>query len=206
MRQPRCAVWRFCFVTYILRAIPSLGSGGQLSFGVRPMTIWQSLLVGCAVALLLALLSWLTIWPGKPQIDAQLNLAVVSPMFLMGEIVDESVAAVVACAVVPLLFCVWCWPALRGRVELPIRSNVLLVITLLLSVAWLLLGYRYGIEYQSTTYVVRVTVISIGFWAALVVLAFNARRRPSTSHNRGFHVVMFAWIAWYAFPYVGELP
>jgi hypothetical protein len=154
----------------------------------------------------LGLLSWLTIWPGTPQIYAPFNVAVVLPMFLIGAFVDESVAAVVACAIVPLLFCIWCWPALHGRVELPIRSIVLLIVTLLLSAVWLVLGYRYGIEYQGTAYVAGVTAISIGFWAALIVFAFIARRRPNTRHNLGFHITMFGWFAWYVFPYLGELP
>lgn len=171
------------------------------------MTSWQSNLVGCAIVIFLALLSWLTLLPGTPKIYAPLNVAVLEPAFLLDDFVnDTDVAVYAACAVVPLFFCIWCRTVLRGRTILPTRSIVLLVISLLMSAAWLGLGYGYGIEYQGAAYVVGVTVVSAVLWAALVGLAVLAARRPSVRYNLGFHAALFAWLAWYAFPYLGELP
>jgi len=105
-----------------------------------------------------------------------------------------------------LFFCLWCWPVLRGRTTLPARSVVLFLCAVALSAITLIFGRRYGIQYQSSGYVIGVTLINAVCWALLGALALLARRRPSFGHNLGFHVALFAWLAWYAFPYLGELP
>ena len=148
--------------------------------------------------------SWLTISPGTPQIYAPLNLLVVLPAFLIADLFHGG--GIIAVSVVPLFFCLWCWPVLRGSETLPTRSIVLLVVAVALSAASLIFGARYGVEYQSVGYVVGVAVVNISCWALLGVLALLAHRRPSFGHNLGFHAALFAWLALCAFPYLGELP
>lgn len=169
------------------------------------MTTTQRNLTGVAIVALLALLSRLTILPGTPQIYAPLNLLGMLPAFLTADLL-QGACIYVAVAVVPFFFCVWCWPVLRGRTTLPTRSIVLLVIAVVLSAFSLIFGSRYGVEYQSVSYVVGVAAINVICWAFLGVLAFLARRRPSFGLNFGFHAALFAWLAWCAFPYLGELP
>jgi hypothetical protein len=154
---------------------------------------------GVSAVAIVALLSWLTISPDQPEIYAPLNLLVMVPAFW-------SSSYIVAVAVVPIFFALWSWPVLRGGSRLPTRSVVLLVVGIILSAALLLFGYRYGIQYQSMGYVIGVAVINVVCWALLGALAFLARRRPSFVHNLGFHAALFAWLAWCAFPYLGELP
>jgi hypothetical protein len=62
------------------------------------------------------------------------------------------------------------------------------------------------VEYQGIGYVVGVAAINVLCWALLGVLAFRARRRPSYGRSLMFHTALFAWLAWCAFPYLGELP
>lgn len=88
---------------------------------------------------------------------------------------------------------------------LPTRSIVLLIFAVVLSGASLVFGSRYGVQYQSVSYVVGVSIINVICWALLGLLALLARRRPSFGHNLGFHAALFAWLAWCAFPYLGEL-
>jgi hypothetical protein len=168
------------------------------------MTTTQRHFAGVAAVGAVVLLSWLTISPGTPQVYAPLNLLVVIPAFMSSGLFGDSY--LLAVAVVPVFFCLWCWPVLRGRTTLPIRSVVLLILAVVLSAASLVFGARYGVEYQSVGYVIGVAVINIVCWALLGVLAFLARRSPSFGHNLGFHAALFAWLAWCAFPYLGELP
>jgi hypothetical protein len=168
------------------------------------MRTTQQHFAGAGAIAVVALLSWLTILPGTPQVYAPLNLLVVIPALLSASVFEGSY--MLAVAVVPLFFCLWCWPVLRGRTTLPTRSIVLLILAVVLSAALLVFGSRYGIEYQSVAYVVGVAVINVVCWTLLGVLALLARRRPSFGHNLGFHAALFAWLAWGAFPYLGELP
>ena len=168
------------------------------------MTTTQRHFAGATAVGLVLLLSWLTILPGTPQIYAPLNLLVVIPAFMSSGVFGDRY--LLAVAVVPVFFCRWCWPVLRGSTTLPIRSVVLLIVTVVLSAASLIFGARYGVEYQSVRYVIAVTAINVGCWVLLGVLALLARRHPSFVHNFGFHTALFAWLAWCAFPYLGELP
>jgi hypothetical protein len=175
--------------------------------GIRPrhdMTTTQRRFAGVATVGLVLLLSWLTILPGTPHIYAPLNLLVVIPAFMSSGLFGDSY--LLAIAVVPVFFGLWCWPVLRGRTTLAIRSVVLLILAVVLSASSLIFGARYGVEYQSVGYVIGVAAINIGCWVLLGVLALLARRRPSFVHNLGFHAALFAWLAWCAFPYLGELP
>ncbi|MBI2927243.1 MAG: hypothetical protein HYY24_16235 [Verrucomicrobia bacterium] len=166
------------------------------------MTTRRSLLSVLAVVGL-ALLSWFTISPGVPKVYAPLNLLVVAPAWLTSSSVG---ATLVALLLFPALFCLWCWPVLRGSAKLPTRSIALLICAVALSAGRLVLGYRYGVEHEGTGYVAGVAIINLLCWAVLGVLGVLARRRPSFGCNFAFHVALFGWLAWGAFPYLGELP
>lgn len=185
----------------LVAAVVELGSFDHSS--TPRMTTTQRNITVFVPVVALALLSWLTISPGTPKVYAPCNVLVVFPGWLTG---SADGALVVALVLVPALFCLWCWPVFRGRTTLPTRSIILLICAVTLSAVWLVYGYRYGVEYQSTGYVASVATINLVCWALLGVLAVLARRRPSFVHNLGFHAALFAWLAWCAFPYLGELP
>ena len=111
-----------------------------------------------------------------------------------------------AITVVPLLFFWWSRPVMRGDAILPTRSIALLFLAVISSAAWLIFGAEYGVEYQSRDYVLGVTVINAISWVVIGLLALIARRHPNYVYNLAFHTVLFAWLAWCAFPYMGELP
>ncbi|MBN2216304.1 MAG: hypothetical protein JW719_02900 [Pirellulales bacterium] len=145
------------------------------------------------------ILSWITISPGVPTIYAPLNLLVLVPAMLIG----GRVAAVV---LIPLVSCLWCRPVFRGRPNVPVCSVVLLVVAVILSALNLAFGFDYASHYHGLAYAVTATLVNVSCWIVLGVVLLWAMRCPSSSHNLAFHVAMFAWLAWYAFPYLGELP
>ena len=153
------------------------------------------------LSVVFAALSWFTLSQGVPKIYAPFNLLVVLPLFVLGRGTYFLVFAIV-----PVFFCLWCWPILRHGARLPTRSIVLLILTVVLSAISLIFGFRYGVEYQGVGHVIGVAAINVICWVLLGVLALIARRRPSILHNLGFHAALFAWLASYAYPYLGELP
>lgn len=74
------------------------------------------------------------------------------------------------------------------------------------SAVLLAVGQEYGERYQGVQYVRAVTAMSVAWWSGLIVLAALALRQPSVGRNLWFHVALFSWLAWYAAPYMGELP
>jgi hypothetical protein len=114
---------------------------------------------------------------------------------------------VVAVALPSLLFFAWNPGLFRGESKIPKRSYWLLAAATILSVIWFAMGWKYGLQYQGARYVYEVCVANIAGIAFLAV-AFSRYWKGGSSFrlNLALHWLLFAWLAWYAFPYLGELP
>jgi len=100
------------------------------------------------------------------------------------------------------LFVIW----LRGTRTIPLRSYVLLLVTAPLNFVYLADGWRLGVQYQGLQYTHAVCLIS-GAWTAFLVLALVLAWKVRRTRNSLFlHWMLFAWLVWFAFPYLGELP
>jgi hypothetical protein len=146
-----------------------------------------------------AMFSWLTISSGAPTLGSPYNLPVVLVALISGSVLLASL-------LIPIVFLAWCWPVLRGASVVPLRSIVLLVLSIELSTAWHFVGFDYGIQYQGQDYVTGVVIVNILFAVLLVTLAALGRRHPQYWRNLAFHLAFFTWFGYYAFPYLGELP
>lgn len=112
-----------------------------------------------------------------------------------------------AAAVPALLFFMWNPGLFRGDTKVPRRSYILLKIATLLTPVWLALGWKDGLEFQGRKYNYSVLAINVCWLFALWAMSARTRKaQPSFSGNLLFHWLLFAWLAWYAFPYLGELP
>jgi hypothetical protein len=158
---------------------------------------WAATLVG---------LSYLTIRAGRPAPLLPLNLCVVIPALLGYELLGRG-CLILGVLTVPTVFLAWCWTVLTdGSAQVPRRSLALFAAFALLSFCDLVCGSQYGMQYQGHDYVRAVWLISLAWWAALIALASVARAWPKVWLNLSFHLALFAWLAWYALPYLGELP
>jgi len=106
-----------------------------------------------------------------------------------------------------LLFFLWRPGFFRGAPQVPGRSYVLLAIVIVLSILYFISGWQRGLEYEGAGYTRGVLIINVG-WVAVVVYAFLRARKKGASFGSSLFVdwMLFAWLAWYAFPYLGELP
>ena len=106
-----------------------------------------------------------------------------------------------AVVVPPLLFFLWNPGLLRTESQLPKRSRWLLVAAVLLSVIWFVVGWKDGLHYQGVRYVYTLTLVNVA-WIGLLSVMFARYRRSESSFkaNLVFHWILFAWLAWYAFP------
>jgi len=112
-----------------------------------------------------------------------------------------------AVAVPMLLFFGWHPGLFRGDAQIPKRSYVLLIVLILLSIVDFVAGWNWGLQYQGAHYTHVVCAVNVA-WAAFLLLAFARTRKRSSSfaYSLFLHWMLFAWLAWYAFPYLGELP
>jgi hypothetical protein len=111
-----------------------------------------------------------------------------------------------ALAIPPTWFLAWT-PQLRaGTGAIPRRSIVLLAVLAVLSVGWGVAAWSYGIRWQGMGYTRAVLALTAGWIVLLAGVCAWARRRPSFARSCLFHTLLFTWLGWYAFPWLGELP
>ena len=113
----------------------------------------------------------------------------------------------VAVLIPTILFFLWN-PGLiiRQQSNIPKRTVGLVGLLSILTTVDFVLEWKYGLEYQGTGHTIGVCTIN-ALWLAVIWWAvLRAWRRPSFWVNLLSHWVLFAWLGWYAFPYLGELP
>jgi hypothetical protein len=152
------------------------------------------LLVPAAVGLLAS---------GVPTTVCSFPALTVLPAFLLSDIH----LSMLAVASPMLLFFIWNPALFRGETTVPTRSYVLLAVATVLSIFYFVFGWKLGVQYQGVHYTRVVGAVNIG-WSAFLILGFFRSRKGVTSFgfNLFLHWMTFAWLAWYAFPYLGELP
>ena len=109
-----------------------------------------------------------------------------------------------AVAPVTLAFVAWSHFLFSGQGATPRRSLVLFIILAALSTIDLSSGWRYGLKYHGLVH----TIIVVGYNLLAVGCFFYRANRRSLrfSLNLTFHAGLFSWLAWCAFPWLGELP
>jgi hypothetical protein len=125
------------------------------------------------------------------------------PAFILEQWHLESLAILVP----TILFFLWS-PGLllNQRSQVPTRTIVLLGLLNALTIVDFVFEWHLGLQYQGTRHTIIVCIINL-IWLALLWGAVTlCWQQPSFRGNLLLHWVLFAWLAWYAFPYLGELP
>jgi hypothetical protein len=111
-----------------------------------------------------------------------------------------------AIAVPTAFFFAWNPGLFSGDSRIPRRSYIFLIIASLLSIVWFAVGWKDGLAIQGANYNHSLLLIN-AVWLALIWALFQRCRRagPSFYSNLLSHWLLFAWLAWYAFPFFGEM-
>ena len=138
-----------------------------------------------------------------PTILCPFPAMTVLPAFLLSDLHLWKVAVVVPM----LFFFVWHPGLLRGEPKIPKRSYGLLLIAILLSIADFVTSWNWGLHYQGPKYTHVVCAVNVA-WAVFLSFSFVRawKNSPTFKSSLFLHWMLFAWLAWYAFPYLGELP
>jgi hypothetical protein len=140
---------------------------------------------------------------GVPTILCPMPMLTTVPAFLLSTWRLQYVAI----GLPVLLFFIWRPGFFRGAPQVPSRSYILLAIVMVLSIIWFISGWSFGLRYQGAGYTSAVLVVNVG-WAAVLLFAFVRTWKKGASFGTSLfvHWMLFAWLTWYAFPYLGELP
>ena len=134
---------------------------------------------------------------GEPEPLSPMPMLVVIPAFVLH----------VGAMFVPVaFFFAWNPSLFHGQETMPKRTYWLLGTTILLNVAWFAAAWKWGVQFEGIRYVSTVGIAN-AVWAALLLALFAALKKGGFFHKNLFlHWMLFVWLAWYAFPYLGELP
>ena len=158
-----------------------------------------------AVGLGLVLLAWLgSFSSGIPSLTCPMPTVTVIPAFFLASLRSHP-PFWLAILVPAILFFAWNPGLLRGGLRVPRRSWVLLIALTVLSLAYFVGSWNYGYQYQGREHTVLMCAINGGWIVALWAMLYRSVNTSSFSANLLFHATLFAWLAWYAFPYLGEL-
>jgi len=150
--------------------------------------------------------AYTTISANVPKIYSPYSFAVVIPLFSLYEVFGgRAITFALATLAIPVLFVFWSFPLLKGQERIPKRTKILAALLVLLSFIALAASWSYGIQYQGIGHTVAMYLFNLGCWAILFVLLRNNARQASYTSNFLFHWTLFAWLAWVAFPWLGEL-
>lgn len=164
--------------------------------GVWTLAAGGGLLVPAYVGLLLS---------GVPTLLCPLPALTVIPAFVMSSLSAGRFTR--AAVLVPtLLFFAWNPALFWGEARVPKRTWALLGIATVLSAVWFVGSWKYGLEYQGRRHTYLVCVVNSLCLMVLWTLLAVRWRRMSFAGNLLLHWLLFAWLGWYAFPYLGELP
>ena len=140
---------------------------------------------------------------GAPTIYCPLPTLTILPMFILSRWGLGTAAVLVPV----VLYFAW-FPGLlmRGYSRLPKRIVWLIAALSVLTVVDFSIEWKDGLEYQGSNYTMIVGIINVIWLGVLWWVAIRAWRRPSFKAILLAHWFLFAWLSWYAFPYLGELP
>lgn len=111
---------------------------------------------------------------------------------------------------VPVLAAASFWlsavPLLARPAKRPVFSYALYALTVPLSALFFLFAWHDGVNFQGTLYTAIVAAENAALVATLAVIAWASIRRPTAIKAWSFHFLLFFWLSWVAFPWLGEMP
>jgi hypothetical protein len=163
---------------------------------------YQTLAVGFG----LVLLAWIGCFSnGMPAPFCPMPMITVIPALVLAS-PPSHLPYWLAIFVPAVLFFAWNPALFRGKSRVPKRSWLLLTALSILSIMYFVGTWKNGVAYQGRTYTIAVCAANFLWLAGLWDILYSSMRLYSFRANLSFHAALFAWLAWNAFPYLGELP
>jgi hypothetical protein len=139
---------------------------------------------------------------GVPTIFSPLPALTVIPALLLTQWHLEHAAVLLP----TLFFLLWNPQLFRAEGKIPRRSYVLFALLAALSAIDFAISWKWGLQYQGPLYTAIVCSINMA-WIGFLSVGFYRcfKTAPTFRASLVVHWMLFAWLCWYAFPWLGEL-
>jgi len=95
-------------------------------------------------------------------------------------------------------------PILRGNLNFSYIQFFVILFIGGLNIVWIFYGFDWGLKYQGLYHVVIVSIFNCSIFISLLSCYFVFRKNPSFGRKTFLNGMIWIWLAWYAFPYLGE--
>ena len=148
----------------------------------------------------ISVIAWFSVSSNVPAYYSPFPLLVILPVFFDCPVSLVSAGAGCAFALTQLAHF-----RAAPKKSLNVGFTIALVLTTLLTTVSIVAGWSYGIEYQGLRYCVVVTIANALFTFANWGLWWVAQTAGRSRAQVVFAFTLFAWMFWYALPYMGEI-
>ncbi len=157
----------------------------------------------CGLSLIV--ISTCAISSGLP-ILSPMPVVIVWPLMVLADHHLGAFGAVLALAIPSLSF--WAWnPGLwRGEIKTPKRSFALLLVLTVFTAWYFKASWPDGVTYQGLRYTAAICAVNAVYLTVLWIIFIITRKKCSFKMNVLTHWMLFAWLGWCAFPYLGMWP
>ncbi len=104
-----------------------------------------------------------------------------------------------------ILYYIWTFAFIKRPYVICKPTKYLALILVALSVVFLIANYEEGVIFRGPLYPLVICCLSAILVGCMVILFNHNKRKPSLNTSLGFNVLLFSWLGWIAFPWIGEL-
>jgi hypothetical protein len=157
-------------------------------------------------AILVAVMGAMTMIAGLPKLYSPYSFTVVIPALLASGLNLPSPIIRVAC-VLPLLmlFIGWSFVFVKPPFRITHTQKLIAGLLIVLSVVFNVSSFSYGLKYQGELHTYLMYTYNALLLLGLSLVLWRNTKNPSIYSCVGFGVLLFAWLGWVAFPWLGEL-
>jgi hypothetical protein len=148
----------------------------------------------------------LTMTAGYPQIYSPYSFTVVIPVFMLYALaVPSPLLLLLASLPNAIFFLLSTRSTAHDNFKISRLFTSISVLLVLLSVIFLFVSYDYGVQYQGLHHTLFMYLFNGIFICSLITAYIANNRKPSMNNSLVFRVLLFCWLGWCAFPWLGEL-
>ncbi|MFZ0963226.1 MAG: hypothetical protein WAO35_20385 [Terriglobia bacterium] len=143
---------------------------------------------------------------GVPTLYGPLPFITILPAFVLSNPRFPYSTEYIASLIPVVLFFLWNPGLLHEQSSVPKRTIAAAALLSALTVVYFAGSWHDGVKFQGGPYTLTIFIINFAWLALLWWLIVRCWRHPAFTTNLLSHWVLFAWLGWYAFPWLGELP
>jgi len=140
---------------------------------------------------------------GVPTIFSPFPVLTVIPALMLSGPPIDYVVVVIPCP----LFLLWNPQLMQQEGKIPRRTYILFALLAVLSILYFAASWKWGLQYQGPQFTAVICSINVA-WIGFLTIAFRRclKKAPAFETSLLIQWMLFAWLSWCAFPWLGELP